>query len=432
MVQPINYMSMVPQPDISGSAARLGQQLQRIRGERQAGEALQAYRTDLQSAFQSGKPEDFSALVAKYPQQREALAKSWDLLDTGRKETEFGEAAQLYQALQFNPQVGRQMIDERIAAMENAGEDPAKLTQIKRLAESDPQAASNYIAFTLSSVDPDKWAKMAQEQRASAAAPAELSEQQSKAKKAAVEANFAESNAVADLAKKGWDTEKIANDIEVSKQNAKIAAINAQLKREENALKRQELQNKIEEKKKTREDVIRSKAAEIEAARMGIDNSLTTIDRLLKNPELDDILGSVEGSKFYPSTLVGLLSPIGDSDKRADALADIETIQSQAFLNNLIEAKSKGATFGALTDKEGDRLIGYVRNLQTQQSEGQFRNNLAEIQRLLLKSRKNLSKKHGVPDTLPDRPEVVTTPEEPTGDVPNVPDTSGFRVLGVE
>lgn len=431
MVAPINYMALIPQPDIAGAAAGLGQELRRIRTERAAIGQAETYRNDLQKTFEAGTPEAFSALIAKYPQQREAFKTSWDVLSQGQKDNEFRDAARVYQALQTNPEVAKQMADERITAEENAGGDTTELKQIRGLMDQDPAAAANYLAFTLSSVDPDKWSKMSVERRAEAMAPAELSAKQSAAQKAAVEANFAESNAVQDLAKGGWDIAKVQNDIQVSRQNAQIAAMNAAVAREESETKRQELRMKIEDKKRERETTVREKAAEIEGVRAGIDNSLSTIDRLLQNPELDNILGAVEGSAFYPSTLIGLASPFSDADQRADATADLQTIQSQSFLNNLVEAKEKGATFGALTEREGERLVGAVRNLSAKQSEEQFRANMSEVQRLLLKSRGRLADKYGVPETLPDRPSVQTTPEQPVGDVP-LPETSGFRVLGVE
>jgi hypothetical protein len=120
----------------------------------------------------------------------------------------------------------------------------------------------------------------------------------------------------------------------------------------------------------------------------------------------------------------------GDADKRADAIADIETIQSQAFVNNLIEAKKSGATFGSLDKNEGEKLVSYVVNLKRAQSEQQFIDNLREVQRLLLKSRDNLSTQYGVPNNIPDRPNLVTSPEEQQGDVPSM-STEGFKVIGV-
>jgi hypothetical protein len=50
--------------------------------------------------------------------------------------------------------------------------------------------------------------------------------------------------------------------------------------------------------------------------------------------------------------------------------------------------------------------------LSRKQGEDQFRANLGEVQRLLLKSRKGLVNKYGVPDTIPDTPQVKASPEE--------------------
>jgi hypothetical protein len=72
---------------------------------------------------------------------------------------------------------------------------------------------------------------------------------------------------------------------------------------------------------------VRDRAASVESSRTTIDNSLSTIDRVLKNPNLNDIVGSIRGSDLYPHML---------SDESQNAIADIETIKSQTFLNQLI------------------------------------------------------------------------------------------------
>lgn len=416
MPQPIDYLSMIQQPRISQSANDLAVIIGQRRAEKDAqekeSELAAQYSKDLQETFNNPRPEAFAALIAKYPQQREAFKDTWGILDKAQQDAEFGEAAEVYSALEYNPEIAKSIVDKRIVAMQNSGEDASHLEQIRVMLDRNPAVVKNQLAFTLSSIDPDKWVKMSGELRDRTKAPYELTEAQAKAQKAAVESNFAESQAAADLTKKGWEIAKLQADVDVAKENKRIAAIDAAYKKTENEEKKLDLEQKRKDAEVKRDNTIREKTAALEGSRAVIDNSLNTIDRLLKNPELNNVVGSLEGSAFYPSTMMAILNPAADADKRADATADIETVQGQQFLDNLMAAKQNGATFGALTDKEGAKLEGYIRSLKTKQSEGQFRDNLYEIQRILLKSRKILSEKHGVPETIPDTPNAAPEPSE--------------------
>lgn len=431
-LDPINYIGMIQQAQGGGlgdaitSGLQTGAAIQQFRAQRQQADQAAQYAADVQAAFNSGSARDFAALSAKYPQQREAFKQSWDMLNKDQQDQEFGTGVQVWNALgSGRADVAKSLLDQHIAALKNAGDDTSDLENIKRSIDADPRQARNMIGLSLSAIDPDRWGKIATEQRSAESAPFELSEKAAKAQKAAVDAKFAESKAVQDLSKGGWEIQKLANDINISKLNSQIAAMNAQTSREGNDMKRQELQLKLDDKIQKRDDAVRAKAAGVAQSRSTIDNSLSTIDRVLKNPALNAVLGSVEGSDFYPATLVGLLPGTASSDDRADALADIDTLMSQTFLTQLQALKdssaSGGTGLGALTEKEGDRLINGVQSFRRKQSEKQYKENLQEVQRLLLKARGNIADRYGVPDTIPDRPNLESQPA-----------SSGFRVLGVE
>jgi hypothetical protein len=424
MAGPYDYT--IQQPDIAGSLLGGLQAGSQIGAQQAAQQKHQQYADDLQSYLQNPTARAASAMMAKYPESQKALAASFDIYDKGQKEDIFKAGTQAYSAIQNGrPEIAMNILDDRIKAAENSGQDTADLISLKESLQRDPNGAGAGLALTMSALNPDGWSKIASEQRAAEKAPAELSLAESKAGKAAVDAKFAESKAVQDLEKGGWEINKLANDIGISKLNSQIAAMNAATSREGNDLKRQELSLKLQEKIDKRDDAIRSQVAKIENVRGTIDNSLSTIDRVLKNPALDSVLGAVEGSSLYPSTLVGLLPGTASADDRANAIADIDTLKSQTFLNQLQamkEASTTGASgLGGLTEKEGEKLVNGVQSLNTKQGEKQYKENLSEIQRLLLKNRDNLAKKYGVPDTIPDRPNLQSQPP-----------SSGFKVLGVE
>jgi len=264
--------------------------------------------------------------------------------------------------------------------------------------------------FLAHAMGPEKfaetYAKLGAEQRAADKAPAELSEAQSKAAKAAVDAKFAESNAVADLTKKGWDVTKIQEDIKIQKENARIAALNASIAREGNALKKQEMGLKLQEMQDKREELVRGKVAEAETARADMDNFLNTVDRFLG--------ASVDKSGKPTSTIRAATGPIDQmfptmQTDVADLEALAETIGSQAFMAQI--PKMKGT--GALSEGEGKKLQASLQNFSLKQSPERLIENMKEAQRLILKGRSNLAKKYGIPESVPDTPSA----EPSAGDI---------------
>ena len=257
-------------------------------------------------------------------------------------------------------------------------------------------AAQNIAALA----GPEKFAetigKFGQEARAVEQAPADLRKKVADAASAesdavikAESAKVAPQTVLLDLQKKGWDIKTIENDIEYKKQANRIAAMNAATAREGNTLKQQELKLKIEEAQGKLAEKVREKASTAEAGATNIDNMLNTIERIKKNPSLNDVVGSIEGRL-----------PVIFSDEAADATALIETLGSQAFLAQIPNIKG----MGALSNAEGEKLQSALQNLSRKQSEKQFRENLDEASRLLKKGRENITRATGVPLPKPDTP----------------------------
>lgn len=406
MAQPYDYT--IPQPDILGSIVgglQVGQQI----GAKQAAQDKAAmYQADLQTYLQSPTARGASEMIAKYPESREALASSFDIYDKGQKEDIFKSGTQAYSAIQSGrPEIAIGILDQRIQAAANSGQDTSDLESLKQSIRQNPQGAAAGLALTMSSMNPDAWSKIASEQRDAALAPSKLSESEAKAQKAGVDAKFAESKAVQDLSKGGWEIQKLANDIGISRQNAQIAAINAATAREGNDLKKQELQLKLDEKITKRDEAVRTKVAEITSARSAADNLLNTADRILQTPR--NVVESAAGpiSSRTPTL----------SEDTANFEELVNTLGSQAFLTQVQAMKG----MGALSEKEGDKIQNAAQNLSLRQSPEQLLKNVQEIQRLTKKGRDNLAVKYGVPDVIPDRPDLQSQPV-----------SSGFKVLGVE
>lgn len=415
MVQPIDYLGMMQRPDLGESligGLKTGLAIREVRDTQAAQEAAKAkqaqYAADLQQYLDNPTAGGAAAMTAKYPDQAKAIKQSWELNSQEQKDSLFNDGTRAYSAIQSGrPEIAEQIISDRITALENSGQDASAFKSIRDSLKSNPQSALASIGMTLANAEPDKWGKIAGEMRAAEQAPFELSEKQSKAAKSAVDAKFAESKAVQDLQKGGWEIQKLANDIEISRLNSQIAAMNANINRETNDLKRQEQQFKLQEKQDKRDAALNTKVAEVESGRATIDNFLNTADKILKTP--GNVVESATG------TVSTVLPTFFEST--ADFEETLKTLGSQAFLSQVPAMKG----LGALTEAEGRKLESSLANLSTRQSPQKLLENVQEAQRLMLKARSNLSTKYGVPDVIPDRPAQETQPA-----------SSGFRVLGVE
>lgn len=222
-MQPINYLSMIPQPDFGESllqGLRIGAGIQQIQAatelkqqqllERQQAMALQEqYARDLQATLQNPTAQGFAALTAKYPKQREAFESSWKTLTDAQKESEFSAGTQAFNAIQSGrADVAKAQLDQRIEAMKNAGQDPSKLVQMRDVLDQDPKLFAGQLGLVLSSIDPDKWAKTTKTQQETELQPLVAAE-----KRAGI-ANI-QSQITERAARLGLDRNKLQSEVEM-------------------------------------------------------------------------------------------------------------------------------------------------------------------------------------------------------------------------
>lgn len=409
-MQPLDYSIDVKSPfEQAVSGYQLGGAIQELQAKRLQAEQQRQLQMQFQqdmAALDSKKDptaRDFSSMMIKYPQMSEHLKRGFDILQPAQQSAKVNGAAQVYAAVNSGANdVAVKLLTDEATAYRNSGDEKAArdAETWAKMIEASPQTAKTSMGLMLSSVmGADKFAStfpaLGKEGRDAEAAPAELARKIAEARKSQIDARFGEQKALGDLEKQGWDIKNIQSDIEIRGQNSRIAAMNADLARETNALRRQELQVKINEAIQKREEHVTDKAEKIESARFNMDNMLNTIDRIKINPKLNNVLGTIEGR--LPAVL---------SDEAADAIQLIETLGSQAFLSQIPQIKGTGA----LSNAEGDKLQAAFQNFHRAQSETQFKANLAEAQRLILKARKNLVSSSGMPDTKPDRPTADNQP----------------------
>lgn len=434
---PIDYSIQVKDPFTaglqgyqSGLAIRQAQQQQEL--QQQAAEQAQQRQIQMQNLMdRATRPgataEDFSNVILADPKNSEAYQRAWTAKSEQQQRALAGDLLQWSSAIRNNrPDLASRIMREKAAAIGASGDKAGEqgLLAQAEMVDSYPEFALGQFK-ALASVNKfgkdafDALASAGKEERAEKMQPIELRtaeaaarEGEAKATTAEVGAKFAEPKALLEIQEKGWNIEGIKADIGHKKETARIAAMNAALSREGNELKRQELGLKIRDTQAAFEEKARTKIADVQSAAASIDNFINTIDRLKKNPGLRDVVGSIEGADYYPTQLAAGLNaanPLTSSgDDRADAIALIDTMKSQSFLAQVPNMKG----MGQLSDAEGKRLESGLQSLSRKQSEKQFDATLDEVQRLMLKARKNVETRYGVKAGPPDTPAVKTSPDD--------------------
>ena len=168
MVQPINYMGMIPQPDLARSLAsglQLGTGIREMQQQRVAAEQAQAAKqqlaSDVEAARADGSQQAWLGMIAKYPQFREAFAEVRKGVGEEQVKSEFFSGFEISNALEANqPLVAAEKLRTEIAARKNSGK-PAGLYEqaLARIEEGDNKRAQSGINEILSVLDPDRFEK---------------------------------------------------------------------------------------------------------------------------------------------------------------------------------------------------------------------------------------------------------------------------------
>lgn len=445
---PIDYTTQVASPFAAAAQGyQFGSAIRADQAAQQQAEAQRAQQMQMQqelaalAANPNPTARDYTAVMTRYPSLAENLSKSWSAMSAEQQQAKLSRRTQIFAAMSGGAyDVAERLLRNDAAAKRAAGleKEAAEDEMVAELTKLEPGAARTSAALWLTGTPGgekvvEAATKLQTEGRAQALQPglvrkgaadavaaeaeavtkgaaaavapqmaaANLTNAQATAQKAAVAAKFAESEAVQALEKGGWDIKKLQNDIQIAKQNTAIAAANAATARAGNDLKRQELQLKVGEMVQKRDETVRTKAAEVESARFNIDNFLNQADR---------ILSVGVGKDGKPSSVARAAT--GPIDSRlptvqrdvSDFEALVETLGSQAFLSQIPNVKG----MGQLSNTEGDKLQAALQNLALRQSPEQLVANIKEAQRLMLKARKNVADRYGVPESVPDTPAAAS------------------------
>lgn len=430
---PINYGVDIPDPSQAFlQAFKTGTAITETRMAQEQAQRQAEQQQQITQAFQrlrqpGATAKDYADLAMLLPEtQAKAVRESFNMITADQQQSALNQAGQVFSAFKSGkPEIAVGIIERQIEAKRNSGDEAgAKFLETWRdVARENPKAAEDYFGFTISQMPGgekviENVVKLGAESRAAELQPSALTESQAKAQKAAVEAKFAESNAAIDLQKKGWDITKIQEDIKIARQNSNIAALNAQIAREANQIRRegqnaeqnlrlQELGLKLQEMQSKRDASVREKAADLEAARGNVDNMLNTAQRILNTPM--GVVGSAAGpiSSRVPTI----------SQDTANFEELVSTLGSQSFLAQIPNIKG----MGALSNAEGEKLQAALQNFSLRQSPERLMENVKEAQRLLMKARKNMTDRSGLPDSPPDIPAASVSVRAPNGQVLTFP-----------
>lgn len=414
-MDPINYSIDVQTPfqaalqGYQAGAAIRNDQLQ----QQQLQQAL-AQQEQLKKAYAevAANPtaDGYSRLMLLDPKASEGIKRAWDVKNTEQQQAQTADLLRWGAAIKSGqPQIAADQLTQRADALErqNNGQPTPESQALRvqaKLATDHPDFALGQIQALLAANPNGKdaaetLAKFGQEQRAQELQPAlvqqgvaQAAKAGSEAATAAVTAKYAEPAAIKDLETKGWNIENIKSEIGWRKEQGRLEAMKVALGRADTDLKRQELQLKIQAQTQDMADKARAKVSDVETARSSIDNMLNTADRVLQHPGLDKATGSL--ASRLPSL----------RQDSADFESLVESLGSQAFLAQVPSMKG----LGALSNAEGEKLQSALQSLSLRQSGDQFRANVKEAQRLMLKARENISKRYGVPVNTPDTPDVKT------------------------
>lgn len=232
MVQPINYLSMIPQPDLGrnlltglqiGSGIREMQQ-QRIAAE-QAQAAKQQFAADLQAAQADGSQKAWTGMIAKYPQFREAFGDVRKGVGEERLNAEFTQGFEISNALENkSPEVAMQRVQTIIEAKKNSGE-PTKIYEdvLGALQRGDINSAQAGVNLALTAIDPDRFKKAVEAKTSAVKAPEDIRLAIAAADKAVADATTAQATATNAADKARADADKAKAEADKAKVVAKYA-----------------------------------------------------------------------------------------------------------------------------------------------------------------------------------------------------------------
>ena len=355
-----------------------------------------AFDTAIQGLGDNPTPAEYARLIAQFPEMSTAIKSSYDLQSDAKKASDIDLNTRIFSAFETgNNQVALSMLDREILAAENSGDSSRAdaMKSLKMIAEMDPDSARKTAGLSLAAaMGPDQFAETYQKinkaQIESKLAGPQFDKAQSDAQKAAIDSQFAETNAVIAANAAGIDVSHLIKDPEIQKQNKKIAAATRAAEKAKTEQEQEKRMLDIEKLKTEREVAVQTKRDETL-------KGVTAIDQLLNNANEILELGQAEAGLFGQRRAIDVATgtlesrfPTVASQAAADFETALESLDAQIFLAQVPLMKG----MGQLTEMEGKRLTQSLRSLSLRQSAERLEENIRTIQELMLKARSNAEK----------------------------------------
>jgi hypothetical protein len=374
-MQPINYTIQAPDPtEAFARSFQLGSGIRQLQQQAAAQEMAQQQQRQVSELIQKTRSpnataSDYANLAMMLgPEQAKSVRENFAMMKDEKAKAALQRGGQVFSALSAGDKdVATQLIDEEISAMERDGNTqgvPA-LKLWREKVQTAPQEAMDFFGLSLSMMPGgEKVIDSALKQRK---APMEMAglEVDNQLKQAEIGLKNAETSL------------KIAEAAAKRAESAGGKSEESQLKLEKARLDLQEARNTAAEKKL-------QKDYEGKDAILKLDTAIGTVDRILKHPQLDDVVGMTDQ-----------WMALGESERKV--ATDIDTLKSQAFLAQLPGMRG----FGALS--EGDRLAltTAIGNINRGVSEKDFRNELKNIKTIFNKMKTMSSERYGIEGESP-------------------------------
>lgn len=128
----------------------------------------QMYAEEVQAALESGDMRRVSALIARFPQFKDALKTSWDQMDSLQQRSDLRQVAGMWSALNAgNTDAAIKQLEARITSDRQAGQDTSDdEEQLALLKSGDPKAINSVkgkLGLFMASVVPDKFASVVEQ-----------------------------------------------------------------------------------------------------------------------------------------------------------------------------------------------------------------------------------------------------------------------------
>lgn len=394
MAQPFNYMLNVPDPSqaVMGGiqqGVQLGAMMERadlLAAQRRQTDVetagLQA-KADRAKAFQDElskmTAEGFTAkglneLMIRFPEAAKQLEAQYTNLGEQERQARVDALLPVAAAVNAGDNVSAQLVlRDQIEALTNSGKtDEAKAaSRMLDLITTNPAAAKSTLNLaTAGAMGKDKYAdtlvKLEGARREEELQPAKIAKAVAEGKTAEIVANTEQKMRDAEIALKGAQT---------TAAKASAGASYASAKKTLREIKRIDALEPGEVRKLAAEAGKLEAEAAAKRGEGGAQGALEAGQRVLDTVKL------LRGPAGDFGVLKDIAGPVASkmptfAKSSADAERAIETVQSQVFLTQVGQMKG----LGALTEKEGDRLVASIANLSLNQSPERLRRNLEYIE----------------------------------------------------